>query len=96
MPKLLDSIEVDNDAMVGVLPMDRHGSLDPAVSLGLSISIPEEPSVPALLLCLRCRLDEAEAAPDREADDAPGPGVAFGGAAAMGTTPLPPAPAFPW
>lgn len=47
--------------------------------------------VPSLLLCLRCLLDGAVAG--RDADDeapAPGPGVVFIGAAAIGTTPLPP------
>jgi hypothetical protein len=41
----------------------------------------------ALLLWRRCRL-EAMAIP---LEAAPGPGAFFGGAAAMGTTPLPPA-----
>lgn len=90
MPKLLESMEDDKDVMVGVLAMDRDKSLEPAVSLGLSTSIPKPPSAPTLLLCLRCRFEEAEAAVDREAEDAPGPGVALGGAAAIGTTPLPP------
>lgn len=55
------------------------------------------------LLCRRCRFGAT--ACEREAvAAAPGPGVAFGGAAAMGTTPLPPEipvvptlePAEPW
>lgn len=57
------------------------------------------------LLCLRWRFG-ATATLERGIDDAaaPGPGVALGGAAAMGTTPLPPLipvvptdePADPW
>lgn len=65
-------------------PMDRAASLEPVDSCGLSMSIP---SPPALLLCLRCRFAEIEMVRGNEA--APGPGVALGGAAAMGTTPLP-------
>lgn len=66
-------------------PIDRAASLEPVESCGLSISIP---SPPALLLCLRCRFAEIAMVRGREA--APGPGVAFGGAAAIGTTPFPP------
>ena len=90
MPKLFDSMVLEIDDMPG-WPIDLDISLGGEDSLGLSISMPEAPSAPTLLLCLRCLLDETDACPDREADEAPGPGVALGGAAAMGITPFPPA-----
>lgn len=78
-------------------PIERAVSLDPVEFSGLSMSIPALSA--ALLLCLRCRL--ADAATVRGSAEAPGPGVDFGGAAAIGTTPLPPTapvavPALPW
>jgi hypothetical protein len=57
---------------------------------GLSMSILGDISAPPLLLCLRWRFDDTVAGRTRE--EAPGPGVDFGGAAAMGTTPFPPMP----
>lgn len=80
-------------------PKDRAASFEPVEFSGLSMSILPLLSPPALLLCLRCRL--AETVTDRGMEAAPGPGVDFGGAAAIGTTPLPPTapaaePALPW
>jgi len=69
-------------------PPGRVESLDAVELLGLSRSIVGGTSVALLLLCLRCLFDDAVAFLAME--DAPGPGVVFGGAAAMGTTPLPP------
>ena len=52
-----------------------------------------------LLLCRRCRFDDEVGALWIEDAPAPGPGLVFGGAAAIGTTPFPPTapldPAFP-
>lgn len=71
---------------------ERAASFDPVEFSGLSMSMP---SPPALLLCLRWRLAEIATLRGREA--APGPGVDLGGAAAIGTTPFPPAAAVvPW
>lgn len=73
--------------------MGRAASLDP-VDSGLSMSITVASVM--LLLCRRCRLEDTVAG--LEADEAPGPGLVFGGAAAIGTTPLPPTalePEFP-
>lgn len=77
-------------------PSERAVSLDPVEFSGLSMSIVLSA---ALLLCLRCLL--ADTATVRGSAEAPGPGVDFGGAAAIGTTPFPPTapfavPAFPW
>jgi hypothetical protein len=69
-------------------------SFDPVEFSGLSISmLLIDCSITTLLLCLRWRFDEDdedERAAVRGRDAAPGPGVLFGGAAAMGTTPFPP------
>lgn len=72
----------------GVDPKDRAASLEPVELLGLSISMPAMGSLGPLRLCLRWRFEDAAADLDKAA--APGPGVALGGAAAIGTTPLPP------
>jgi hypothetical protein len=85
------------------LSIDFAASFEPVEFSGESTSMLS--IALTLLLCLRCRLGATatllrgmlEAA-------APGPGVAFGGAAAMGTTPFPPLipvvptedPAEPW
>lgn len=62
--------------------------MDVVELLGLSRSIVLEViSALPLLLCLRCLFDDVAVF---LMDDAPGPGAVFGGAAAMGTTPLPP------
>lgn len=79
-------------------PTERAASLDPVEFSGLSMSIPP-PLSTAPLLCLRCRLAETVMVRDMAA--APGPGADLGGAAAIGTTPLPPTapvvdPALPW
>lgn len=63
-------------------------SLDPVELSGLSTSISPERSISVLLLCRLWRLELTDI--DREREDAPGPGVDLGGAAAIGTTPLPP------
>jgi hypothetical protein len=79
-------------------------SLLPVLFSGLSTSMAWS-MAETDLLCRRCRFGAT--ACEREAEAvaaAPGPGVAFGGAAAMGTTPLPPEipvvptlePAEPW
>jgi hypothetical protein len=71
------------------IPIDFAASLEPVEFSGESISMLS--IALALLLCLRCRFGAT--ALDRgilDAAAAPGPGVAFGGAAAMGITPLPP------
>jgi hypothetical protein len=85
------------------IPIDFAASLDPVEFSGESTSMLS--IALTLLLCLRCRLG-ATAMFDRGMLDAaaPGPGVAFGGAAAIGTTPFPPLipvvptedPAEPW
>jgi hypothetical protein len=73
---------------IGMLvPRARAASFEP-VDSGLSISIDARLSPPPLLLCLLCRFDDAVVFLDME--EAPGPGVDLGGAAAIGTTPLPP------
>jgi hypothetical protein len=70
-------------------------SLEPVEFSGLSMSISPEISISVVLLCRLWRLELMDI--DRDTEDAPGPGVDFGGAAAMGTTPLPPtALATPW
>lgn len=97
---LLDINVVEIEGMLGVAPRERAISTEPTKLLGASISMADDANKPSPLLCRRCRFEEA--VEGRELDDeAPGPGVAFGGAAAIGTTPLPPAatavvPAFPY
>lgn len=77
-------------------PMERAASLEPVEFSGLSMSIPLSA---APLLCLRWRFADMVAMVLGR-DAAPGPGVDLGGAAAIGTTPLPPTPAvepaLPW
>lgn len=73
--------------------------LDPAEFSVLSMSMPPLPAAAVgvcsttLLLWRRWRFDEARVAEVREGgggtEEAPGPGAFLGGAAAMGTTPLP-------
>lgn len=85
------------------IPTDFAASLEPVEFSGESTSMLS--IALTLLLCLRWRFG-ATATFDRGMLDAaaPGPGVAFGGAAAMGTTPFPPLipvvptedPAEPW
>lgn len=85
------------------MPTDLAASFDPVEFSGESTSMLS--AVLALLLCLLCLFGATEMF-DRGILDAaaPGPGVALGGAAAMGTTPLPPLipvtptedPAEPW
>lgn len=70
-------------------PKGRGPSIE-LVESGLSISIDTGTSPPMLLLWRRCRFEEAVAGRCIDIDEAPGPGLVFGGAAAMGTTPLPP------
>jgi hypothetical protein len=82
-------------------------SFDPVEFSGLSMSMllsdcacsaaaAAAAAAAALLLWRRWRLDEEERAEDRwDGGAAPGPGMFLGGAAAMGTTPLPPAAATP-
>lgn len=70
---------------------DRAASLEPVELAGLSMSIPPADSlVPALLLLRRCRLEDPDVPTLRVTAAAPGPGVFFGGAAAIGITPFPP------
>lgn len=78
-----ESIVLEMEGMLGVAPSCR-----PIESPGPSRSIADD-EVPSLLLCLRCLLEDAVVGRDMD-DEAPGPGVVLGGAAAMGTTPLPP------
>ena len=85
----------------GVDPSDLAASLEPVEFAGLSMSIPEMDSAPPDLLCLLWRLEDDMPVMDRGRDEAPGPGVDFGGAAAIGTTPFTPTaldeePAPPW
>lgn len=84
MEKLpFDIMAPEMEGMLGVVPSCR-----PTVSPGPSMSMADE-DAPSLLLCLRCLLDGAVAGRDMD-DEAPGPGVVFSGAAAIGITPLPP------
>lgn len=71
-----------------LVPKSLAASFEPVELAGLSISMLAWLSPAALLLCLRCRFDDVLTF--REPEEAPGPGAAFGGAAAMGTTPFPP------
>jgi hypothetical protein len=85
------------------IPIDFAASFDPVEFSGesrsmLSIAL-------TLLLCLLCLLGATATFPLGRLDAAaPGPGVAFGGAAAIGITPFPPLipvvptedPADPW
>lgn len=92
MPKLLEDMPPGSDVMAGVLPRDRIPSLEPVdVFPGLSKSIAGDMSAPPLLLCLRWRFDDTFTT-GRDMAEAPGPGVGFGGAAAIGITPFPPIP----
>ena len=80
-----------------VEPSERAASLEPVEFSGLSMSMIWSP--PALLLWRRWRFEPM--VDDLETEAAPGPGVLFGGAAAMGMTPFPPTtpadePALPW
>lgn len=88
MPKLLavmpPGIMVER---VGVELSGRKASLD-EVEFGLSMSMLVGASPLTLLLCRRCRFEEVVRGLD--IDEAPGPGLVFGGAAAIGTTPFPP------
>lgn len=89
MEKLvLDIIVLEMEGMLGVVPRGRR-----ADSEGLSSSMADEFAVLSLLLCLRCLFEGAVAGRDME--EAPGPGAVFSGAAAIGTTPLPPTMAAP-
>lgn len=88
MPYDPDIIVLEMEPMADAWLRDRAASFGLAISPGASRSMPLEVSEPTLLLCRRWRFDDAAA--DRDADDAPGPGVAFGGAAAMGTAPFTP------
>lgn len=73
-------------------PGGRADSLDPVELSGLSMSIEVgECSTTTLLLWRRWRLEELAAAGRGGRAAAPGPGAFLGGAAAIGTTPLPPA-----
>lgn len=72
----------------GVDPRDRAASFEPVELLGLSISMLTGVSGGPLLLCRRWRFDDTVTGLVIAA--APGPGAVLGGAAAMGTTPLPP------
>jgi len=91
-PRLL--VLADTPAKLLLEPSDRDASLDPVELSGLSMSMAAAAaamadwSPPAPLLWRRWRLEPVAA--DRGRDAAPGPGALFGGAAAMGTTPLPP------
>jgi hypothetical protein len=87
------------------MPIAFAASFDPVEFSGESMSMLS--MVLTLLLCLLCLLGAATAlllGILAETDAAPGPGVALGGAAAMGTTPFPPLmpvaptedPAEPW
>lgn len=89
MEKLvLDIIALEMEGMLGVVPRGRA-----ADSEGLSSSMADEFAVLSLLLCLRCLFEGAVAGRDME--EAPGPGAVLSGAAAIGTTPLPPTMAAP-
>ena len=71
------------------IPTDLAASLDPVEFVGESISMVSIALTP--LLCLLCLFGAvAVVERGRVAAAAPGPGVSFGGAAAMGTTPFPP------
>jgi hypothetical protein len=73
------------------MPIAFAASFDPVEFSGESMSMLS--MVLTLLLCLLCLLGAATAlllGILAETDAAPGPGVALGGAAAMGTTPFPP------
>lgn len=105
MPNPFASPSVDDGVVIAPNPLldpsDRAASFDPVDSCGLSISImppPSPPPPPALLLCRLCRFELEIAIVRGSVAAAPGPGVALGGAAAMGTTPLPAAtePLPPW
>lgn len=71
------------------IPIDFAASFDPVEFSGESTSMLS--IALTLLLCRRCLLGATDIL-DRGMLDAaaPGPGVALGGAAAIGTTPLPP------
>jgi hypothetical protein len=90
---------LDADGLAG-----GTASFDPVEFSGLSMSMllsdwacsAAAAAAAALLLWRRWRLDDEERAEDRwDRGAAPGPGMFLGGAAAIGTTPLPPAAAIP-
>lgn len=83
---MLDMLPPDGTSPI---PIDFAASLDPVEFSGESISMLS--TALTLLLCLRCLLG-ATATFERGMLEAvaPGPGAALGGAAAIGTTPLPP------
>lgn len=70
------------------IPLDRAASLDSVEFVGESISMLS--IALTLLLCLRCLFGPAVPVRGKLAAAAPGPGVSLSGAAAIGTTPLPP------
>lgn len=82
-PKLLDMLTSPVAELI-----EGAASLDPVEFSGLSTSIDSEG--PELLLLRLCLFDGAEGFTLRGKEAAPGPGAFLGGAAAMGTTPLPP------
>src|SRR6187549_2383773 len=91
-PALLD-VDILESPLVD--PMDWAASLEPVEFSGLSMSILLETSLTAVLLSRRWRFDDREIVLGRGAEPAaPGPGVFFGGAAAIGITPLPPTAPF--
>lgn len=72
------------------IPRDFAASLEPVEFVGESISMAPLLSIAETdLLCRRWRFG-ATTTERGTLDAAPGPGVAFKGAAAMGITPLPP------
>lgn len=103
MPKLLARPVLLPLPMM-LIPTDFAASLDPVEFSGESISMLSAALAP--LLCLLCLLGAAAELVRGMLDAAaPGPGVSFGGAAAIGTTPFPPLtplvpteepPAEPW
>ena len=93
MLKLLWSPKVDDGFCRETKPLedptDLAASFEPVEFAGLSMSIDSICAAP--LLPRLCRFDVPELLlPGRDVEAAPGPGAFFGGAAAIGTTPLPP------
>lgn len=84
------------------IPIALAASLEPVEFSGESTSMLS--MALTLLLCRRCRFGAVATVGRGTLEAAPGPGVAFGGAAAIGTTPFPPLtpvvptedPAEPW
>lgn len=91
-----DSAELEPSDRDAAAAAAAAASFDPVELSGLSISmlLGDWSSATALLLWRRCRFDEEEeetvAAVRGGRAPAPGPGAFLGGAAAIGTTPLPP------